>query len=52
MVGIGLYIRLGILETPVFARILEERRVERTPVIEVHQTAAEADHPDCARANG
>jgi MFS family permease len=35
MVGIGLYIRLGILETPVFARILEERRVERTPVIEV-----------------
>src|SRR4051794_1752731 len=35
MVGIGLYIRLGILETPIFARILEERRVERTPVIEV-----------------
>jgi MFS family permease len=35
MVGIGLYIRLGILETPVFSRILEERRVERTPVIEV-----------------
>src|SRR5271168_3054637 len=35
MVGIGLYIRLGILETPVFVRILEQRRVERTPVIEV-----------------
>ena len=35
MVGIGLYIRLGILETPVFSRILEERRVERTPVLEV-----------------
>ncbi len=35
MVGIGMYIRLGILETPVFARILEERRVERTPVLEV-----------------
>jgi MFS family permease len=35
MVGIGLYIRLGILETPIFARILEERRIERTPVIEV-----------------
>ena len=35
MVGIGLYIRLGILETPVFSRILDERRVERTPVIEV-----------------
>ena len=35
MVGVGIYIRLGILETPVFTRILEERRVERTPVIEV-----------------
>ena len=35
MVGVGLYIRLGILETPVFARILEERRIERAPVIEV-----------------
>ncbi len=35
MVGIGLYIRLGILETPVFSRILEERRIERTPVLEV-----------------
>jgi MFS family permease len=35
MVGIGLYIRLGILETPIFARILEERRTERTPVLEV-----------------
>jgi MFS family permease len=35
MVGVGLYIRLGILETPVFSRIIEERRVERTPVIEV-----------------
>ena len=35
MVGVGLYIRLGILETPVFSRILEERRIERTPVIEV-----------------
>jgi MFS family permease len=35
MVGIGLYIRLGILETPTFNRIVEERRVERVPVIEV-----------------
>src|SRR5271165_4274859 len=35
MVGIGLYIRLGIFETPVFARILEERRVERMPVLQV-----------------
>jgi MFS family permease len=35
MVGVGLYIRLGLLETPVFARIVEQRRVERAPVIEV-----------------
>ncbi|MBV8118551.1 MAG: MHS family MFS transporter [Alphaproteobacteria bacterium] len=35
MVGVGLYIRLGIFETPVFARILEERRIARTPVVEV-----------------
>ena len=35
MVGIGMYIRLGILETPVFARLLEQRRIERAPVIEV-----------------
>ena len=35
MVGVGLYIRLGILETPIFSRIVEERRVERAPVFEV-----------------
>jgi MFS family permease len=35
MVGVGLYIRLGILETPAFRRILAEQRVERAPVIEV-----------------
>ena len=35
MVGIGLYIRLGIFETPVFARILAEERVVRAPSLEV-----------------
>jgi MFS family permease len=35
MVGIGLWIRLGILETPVFRKILAEERVERIPVLEV-----------------
>jgi len=35
MVAIGLWIRLGILETPVFQRILAENRVERAPTIEV-----------------
>src|SRR5256885_2129274 len=34
LVGVGLYIRLGIFETPVFARILAERRVERAPLRE------------------
>ncbi len=35
MVVIGIYIRLGILETPVFTRLLEQKRVERAPVLEV-----------------
>ena len=35
MVGIGLYIRLGILETPAFRKIVAEQRVERVPAIEV-----------------
>jgi MFS family permease len=35
LVAIGFYIRLGILETPVFVRLVAERRIERTPVLEV-----------------
>jgi MFS family permease len=35
LVGVGLWIRLGILETPTFQRLLAERRVERAPVAEV-----------------
>ncbi len=35
MVAIGLWIRLGILETPVFQRLLDEKKVERAPVLEV-----------------
>jgi MFS family permease len=35
MIAIGLYIRLGIMETPVFRRIVAENRVERVPVLEV-----------------
>src|SRR5205823_4225863 len=35
LVGIGLYIRLRIMETPAFARVLKERRIERTPILEV-----------------
>ncbi|MEV6039187.1 MFS transporter [Nonomuraea sp. NPDC052116] len=35
MAGVGLYIRLGIMETPVFTKVLQENRVERVPVREV-----------------
>jgi MFS family permease len=35
MVAIGMWIRLGILETPVFQRILDQQAVARAPVIEV-----------------
>jgi MFS family permease len=35
MVGIGLWISLGILETPVFQKVIEEQRIERVPVWEV-----------------
>src|ERR1700753_1772728 len=35
LVGVGLYIRLGIMETPVFARLVAENRIERSPTIEV-----------------
>jgi len=34
MVGIGLWIRLGILETPVFRKVLAEERIVRVPVWE------------------
>src|SRR5262249_37289695 len=35
MVAVGLWIRLGILETPVFQKVIAEERVERVPVLEV-----------------
>jgi MFS family permease len=35
LVGIGLYIRLGILETPVFQRLIAQNRIEHAPALEV-----------------
>jgi MFS family permease len=35
MVGVGLYIRLGILETPIFRRLVADERIERAPALEV-----------------
>jgi metabolite-proton symporter len=35
LVAVGLWIRLGIYETPVFARLLEEDKTEKAPIVEV-----------------
>jgi len=35
LVGVGLWIRLGILETPVFRQLLDQKRIERAPIAEV-----------------
>jgi metabolite-proton symporter len=35
LVGVGLYIRMGILETPIFAKLLAERKIDRTPMLTV-----------------
>src|SRR6266699_2678050 len=35
MVGSGMWIRLGISETPVFQKVIADERIERAPVLEV-----------------
>src|SRR6202521_3871217 len=35
LIGIGLWIRLGILETPVFQKLLNEDKIEQAPIVEV-----------------
>src|SRR3954464_13580599 len=35
LVAIGLFVRLKVMETPLFSRIVEEHRVEKQPVVEV-----------------
>jgi len=35
LVGIGLWIRLGILETPVFQKLLDTDKIEKAPILEV-----------------
>jgi MFS family permease len=35
LVGIGLWIRLRILETPVFRKLVDENKIERAPIVEV-----------------
>jgi metabolite-proton symporter len=35
LVAIGLWIRIGILETPVFKQLVESQKIEKAPIIEV-----------------
>lgn len=35
LIGIGVYIRLGVLETPVFTRLVAEKKVEPRPMLAV-----------------
>jgi MFS family permease len=35
LVGVGLWIRLGILETPVFQQLLNTNKIEQAPIVEV-----------------
>ena len=35
LVGVGLWIRLGIMETPVFAKLSAENKIEKRPMLEV-----------------
>jgi len=35
LVAVGLYIRLGIMETPVFSKLLAEQKIDRTPMLTV-----------------
>ncbi len=35
LVGVGLWIRLGILETPVFQQLLDDNKIEPAPIAEV-----------------
>ena len=34
LVGVGLYIRLGILETPTFRKLVQEHKVEKQPMLQ------------------
>jgi len=40
LVLVGLYIRLGILETPTFSKLLSEQKIDRTPMLTVFK-----EHP-------
>ena len=52
LVGVGLWIRLGILETPVFQQLLDNRQNRAGAHPRSHQEAAEGDHPVGVGADG
>ena len=35
LVGVGLWVRLGILETPVFQKLVADNKIENAPIVEV-----------------
>jgi metabolite-proton symporter len=35
LVGVGLWIRLGIMETPVFQQVVRDNKIEKAPIVEV-----------------
>ncbi len=35
LLAIGLYVRLGVVETPVFRKLQEENKIEKAPILEV-----------------
>ncbi|HZP79071.1 MAG TPA: MFS transporter [Pseudolabrys sp.] len=35
LVGVGLWIRLGIMETPIFQQVVKNNKIEKAPVLEV-----------------
>src|SRR5438874_6248535 len=41
LVGIGLWIRLGILETPVFQKLLAENKIEHAPIVKSEEHTSE-----------
>jgi MFS family permease len=45
LVGVGLWIRLGILETPVFQQLLDKNKIERAPI--TGRQATEEVIPPC-----
>ena len=53
LVAIGLWIRLGILETPVFQKLLSQKKIEHAPIIEVFkkQPSRSCSRPSCGCPN-